>query len=324
MDLKEADQYWPQYQQQSQYWPSHSHWSYDRHRTTSPPRDRPLKAFSNTGWWSRAHTVTLLEPGLLRNCLLTNDQCYPSPSLRNFTTGRWRNFTSSPKTRELRLQKAARYSSSQCSRELAFFVTQISVSPRSSLSLRQTDLHWWSRYRRRTNVPNLPPKTLYEGIVRPADWSKKNNDMPTYGSYNLGALHPLSLTPGSWQIGDLLDRAQKRGKGQQENANHPALYWIHATCQIRGRRKRPSQLKAQKCGIVVTKEKYTVARSEHCTILALATVWDAPIEYESDPYTKETTEDLAQSLHGPSMLIRKVMMRNVPRDTVGATVTRRG
>ena len=40
--------------------------------------------------------------------------------------------------------------------------------------------------------------------------------MPTYGSYNLGALHPLSLTPGSWQIGDLLDRAQKRGKGQQE------------------------------------------------------------------------------------------------------------
>ena len=74
----------------------------------------------------------------------------------------------------------------------------------------------------------------------------------------------------------------------------------------------------------MTKEKYTVARSEHCTILALATVWDAPIEYELDPYTKETTEDLAQSLHGPSMLIRKVMMRNVPCDTVGATVTRRG
>eukprot|EP00435_Cladocopium_sp_Y103_P065639 s334_g27.t1 len=92
---------------------------------------------------------------------------------------------------------------------------------------------------------------LAEGLVRPADWSYDENlskcEQPTYGCFS--------------------------GKGQQE---------ILLALQYKGAKEHLAlkaggndwaQLQCALKGVVTTSEKYTVARSEHCTIRSLIVVW---------------------------------------------------
>eukprot|EP00435_Cladocopium_sp_Y103_P050209 s4600_g15.t1 len=79
---------------------------------------------------------------------------------------------------------------------------------------------------------------LAEALVRPADWSYDDNlskcEQPTYGCFAMGQCEHLALRAGGND-------------------------WAQLQCALKG--------------VVTTSEKYTVARSEHCTIRSLIVVW---------------------------------------------------
>eukprot|EP00435_Cladocopium_sp_Y103_P057184 s747_g19.t1 len=119
---------------------------------------------------------------------------------------------------------------------------------------------------------------LAEAMVRPADWSYceilSKCEQPTYGCFSLGSC--VTSRAGeipNWNLVDLLDRASTKGKGQQE---------ILLALQHKGAKEHLAlkaggndmvQLQCALRGVVTTSEKYTVARSEHCTIRSLIVVW---------------------------------------------------
>eukprot|EP00435_Cladocopium_sp_Y103_P061956 s534_g23.t1 len=118
---------------------------------------------------------------------------------------------------------------------------------------------------------------LAEAVVRPADWSYceylSKCEQPTYGCFALGscATSRENEIP-NWHLVDLLDRATTKGKGQQE---------ILLALQYKGAKEHLAlkaggndmvQLQCALRGVVTTSEKYTVARSEHCTIRSLILV----------------------------------------------------
>eukprot|EP00435_Cladocopium_sp_Y103_P028545 s750_g7.t1 len=119
---------------------------------------------------------------------------------------------------------------------------------------------------------------LAEGMVRPANWSYDDNlskcEQPTYGCFSMGqcVTSRNDDIPNGTLI-DLLDRATTKGKGQQE---------ILLALQYKGAKEHLAlkaggndwaQLQCALKGVVTTSEKYTVARSEHCTIRSLIVVW---------------------------------------------------
>eukprot|EP00435_Cladocopium_sp_Y103_P021258 s4608_g5.t1 len=100
------------------------------------------------------------------------------------------------------------------------------------------------------------------------------SELPTYGCFSLGAeISSREKEIPRWNLSDLLDRASKRGKGQQEvllalvykgAGQHLALKAQGATTWFK---------KCASNGVVTSGEKYTVARSEHCTIKSVIVVW---------------------------------------------------
>eukprot|EP00435_Cladocopium_sp_Y103_P008140 s225_g2.t1 len=120
---------------------------------------------------------------------------------------------------------------------------------------------------------------LAEALVRPADWTYceqlHKSELPTYGCYNLGAA--ITSREGDiprWNLVDLLDRAVTRGKGQQEILL--ALQYKGA-CEhlaLKAGGNDMVQLQRASHGVVTSAEKYTVARSEHCTIKNVVVAWD--------------------------------------------------
>eukprot|EP00435_Cladocopium_sp_Y103_P008633 s5142_g2.t1 len=113
--------------------------------------------------------------------------------------------------------------------------------------------------------------SLAEALVRPADWTYCETlskcEQPTYGCFSLRAC--ITSREGeipSWHLVDLL-------KGQQE---------ILLALQYKGAKEHLAlkaggndmvQVQCALNGVVTTAEKYTVARSEHCTIRCLIVVW---------------------------------------------------
>ena len=61
---------------------------------------------------------------------------------------------------------------------------------------------------------------LLEGFIRPANWScncdHSKCDVPTFGAYYLGLEIGRENKIPEWAARDLMDRSQKRGKGQQK------------------------------------------------------------------------------------------------------------
>eukprot|EP00435_Cladocopium_sp_Y103_P048669 s2941_g14.t1 len=120
---------------------------------------------------------------------------------------------------------------------------------------------------------------LAEALVRLADWTYceqlHKSELPTYGCYSLGA--SIARREGEiprWNLVDLLDRAVTRGKGQQEILI--ALQYKGAGTHL-ARKAGGNDLVQLKCaseGVVTSAEKYTVARSEHCTIKSIVVAWD--------------------------------------------------
>eukprot|EP00435_Cladocopium_sp_Y103_P061934 s1551_g23.t1 len=120
---------------------------------------------------------------------------------------------------------------------------------------------------------------LAEALVRPADWSYDDNlsksEQPTYGCFAMGQCVTSRRSDDitNYTLVDLLDRATLKGKGQQD---------ILLALQYKGAREHLAlkaggndwaQLQCALKGVVTTSEKYTVARSEHCTIRSLIVVW---------------------------------------------------
>eukprot|EP00435_Cladocopium_sp_Y103_P053488 s1376_g17.t1 len=142
---------------------------------------------------------------------------------------------------------------------------------------------------------------LAEALVRPADWSYceflSKCEQPTYGCFALGScVTSREDEIPNWNLVDLLDRATTKGKGQQE---------ILLALQYKGAKEHLAlkaggndmvQVQCALRGVVTTSEKYTVARSEHCTIRSLIVVWPdlSFIESrkgQSATYTPVTSKD---------------------------------
>jgi hypothetical protein len=105
---------------------------------------------------------------------------------------------------------------------------------------------------------------LLEGFIRPANWSYNPDyrrcDIPTFGGYYLGLEIGREDSFPQWAARDLMDRAQKRGKGQQK-VLIGALYCgadNHISFKAGGH--ETAQLNIPHCGSVPTSEKDTSAR----------------------------------------------------------------
>eukprot|EP00435_Cladocopium_sp_Y103_P046410 s1851_g13.t1 len=77
-----------------------------------------------------------------------------------------------------------------------------------------------------------------------------------------------------WNLVDLLDRAVKRGKGQQEILLALQYKGAGEHLALKAGGNDMVQLKCASHGVVTSAEKYTVARSEHCTIKYVVVAWD--------------------------------------------------
>eukprot|EP00435_Cladocopium_sp_Y103_P042436 s2382_g11.t1 len=97
-----------------------------------------------------------------------------------------------------------------------------------------------------------------------------------------------------WNVIDLLDRASARGKGQQEILLALQYKGASEHLPLKAGGNDMVQLQCAVRGVVTSAEKYTVARSEHCTIKSVIVVWDdlsfiRDRKHRSKPYNP--TED---------------------------------
>ena len=122
-------------------------------------------------------------------------------------------------------------------------------------------------------------RILLEGKIRPANWTYhkdyKRCDLLSFGAFFLGRQVSNSDTKiPSWAERELLDSAEKKGKGQQEiiisAMYHGALE--HTAYKAGGNEK--AQLGVSDKGIVTTSEKYTIANSYHVGLKFIAVKWE--------------------------------------------------
>ena len=116
-------------------------------------------------------------------------------------------------------------------------------------------------------------------------------DIPSFGGYFLGLEVPRSCSFPGWAARDLLDRASKKGKGQQAKKGKGqqavlirALYRgkePHLAFKAGG--NEMAQLKIPTSGIVTASEKYTSAHSKHAGICFFVLKWDKlPTDTDSE------------------------------------------
>ena len=134
---------------------------------------------------------------------------------------------------------------------------------------------------------------LLEGFIRPANWSFNRDhskcDVPTFGGYYLGLEIGREDKIPDGAARDLMDRSQKRGKGQQK-VLIGALYRgadNHVSYKDGG--NEMAQLQVAHCGIVTTSEKYTIAHSHHLGLQFFALKW--PNLPTDDGDDDETSDD---------------------------------
>ena len=115
---------------------------------------------------------------------------------------------------------------------------------------------------------------LLEGFIRPANWTYNKNlsksDVPTFRAFYLGSEIAQTDHFPDWALQELMDSAQKRGKGQQA-VLIGALYRgseAHISYQAGG--NETAQISVADRGIATTSEKYTVALSNHVGLMFFA------------------------------------------------------
>ena len=96
-------------------------------------------------------------------------------------------------------------------------------------------------------------------------------DMPTFGGYFLGLeIIGREDTFPDWAARDLMDRSQKRGKGQQKVLIGALYRGADNHVSIKAGGNEMAQLNVAHCGIVTTSEKYAVAHSNHVGLCLFA------------------------------------------------------
>ena len=145
---------------------------------------------------------------------------------------------------------------------------------------------------------------LLEGKISPANWSYNSNlsrcDVPTFGAFYLGREIAKSDTFPDWASKELMDTAQKKGKGQQE---------VLIGAMYRGALTRHAKLVAMKLhavadqGVATTSEKYTIAHSNHVRLKFFALKWqnlptfDEDGESSSEDFNYRPINERAEATH---------------------------
>eukprot|EP00435_Cladocopium_sp_Y103_P004530 s1361_g1.t1 len=144
---------------------------------------------------------------------------------------------------------------------------------------------------------------VYSALVRPSDWVPNDDltrsDMPTYGLFSIGQQITARDTEiPRWCLPSLIDRASKRGKGQQEAIIGLIYKGVSNTpdghLALKAGCNDMVQLKCASNGIVTTAEKYVVARSEHRTIKCIIVSWD-DMSFIRDNLNKSDPQNTSRS-----------------------------
>ena len=114
---------------------------------------------------------------------------------------------------------------------------------------------------------------LLEGTIRPADWDH-NEDPKKCGFPNFGLFAMGQQMPSPWLLIDLIDRASKRGKGQQPILIGALFRGKNPHIALRAGGNDLVQLKVAQRGVATSNEKYTVAHSAHTQVRFVAVTWD--------------------------------------------------
>ena len=119
---------------------------------------------------------------------------------------------------------------------------------------------------------------LIEGLIRPADWEHhddpKRSQLPTFGLFSMGQEISRGDTEfPSWAEVMLLDRASKKGKGQQPVPTGALFRGEKQHGAMKAGGNDEVQLKVTQLGVVTSSEKYVVAHSAHATVRFVAVTW---------------------------------------------------
>ena len=110
--------------------------------------------------------------------------------------------------------------------------------------------------------------------------------MPTFGAYYLGLEIGRENKIPEWAARDLMDRAQKRGKGQQKVLLGTLYRGADSHVSYKGGGNEMAQMQVANCGIVTTSEKHMIAHSYHVGLQFFALKWpNLPINDADDDDT---------------------------------------
>ncbi len=124
-----------------------------------------------------------------------------------------------------------------------------------------------------------PDRALFlartEDLIRPADWTDRKDpktaDFPNYGFYSVGVeCHrgaTNSTTVPNHILEELAGKIPKIGKGTYNYALAASYSGNHQHRKMQAGGGDQLQMLTRDFGISTGKEKYFVARSEHCTIV---------------------------------------------------------
>jgi len=128
---------------------------------------------------------------------------------------------------------------------------------------------------------------LWERFIRPANWPYHPNPLkcgvPTFGAFYLGREIKNETRFPEWVQRELMESAQKKGKGQQKVLFGVMYRGADPHTSFKAGGNEMAQLQVAKVGIVTTSEKYTIAHSYHVGIQFFALRWqDLPMDDDGD------------------------------------------
>jgi hypothetical protein len=116
-----------------------------------------------------------------------------------------------------------------------------------------------------------------EGFIRPANWTYNKNlsksDVPTFGAFYLGREITQTDHFPDWASKELMDNAQKRGKGQQDVLIGALYRGAEAHISYKAGGNETAQISVADKGKATMSEKYTVAHSQHVGLKFFALKW---------------------------------------------------
>lgn len=113
---------------------------------------------------------------------------------------------------------------------------------------------------------------------------------PLFGAYYMGLEIGRDDKIPDWAARKLMDRFQKRGKGQQKVLIGALYRGADSHVSYKGGGNEMAQVQVANCGIVTASEKYTIAHSNHVGLQYFALKWtNLPVEHGDD---EDTSSDV--------------------------------